>query len=169
MLGTALLVVLGRDIIRSGLWLIFSFASLAGIYALLGTPLLAATQVLVYIGAISVLILFAIMITQSKSGPSTLVFQRQWWAGLIASALLVGMLLLAVLLTSFPLAGVEIVPADARDIARRLFQEYLFAFEIVGVLLLAAVIGSLYMARKDEDMPETNVQPGPGTNETDER
>jgi NADH-quinone oxidoreductase subunit J len=169
MLGTALLVVLGRDIIRSGLWLIFSFASLAGIYALLGTPLLAATQVLVYIGAISVLILFAIMITQSKSGPSALVFQRQWWAGLIASALLVGMLLLAVLLTSFPLAGVEIVPADARDIARRLFQEYLFAFEIVGVLLLAAVIGGLYLARKDDDMPETNVLPPPGADEAGEQ
>ena len=67
MLGAALLVVLGRDIIRSGLWLILSFAGLAGIYALLGTPLLAVTQVLVYIGAISVLILFAIMITQSKT------------------------------------------------------------------------------------------------------
>jgi NADH-quinone oxidoreductase subunit J len=169
MLGAALLVVLGRDIIRSGLWLILAFAGLAGIYALLGSPLLAATQVLIYIGAISVLILFAIMITQSKSGPAALVFQRQWWAGLIAAVLLVGLLLVAVLLTSFPLAGTEVIPADARDIARRLFDEYLFAFEVLGVLLLAAVIGSLYMARKDEDMPETNVQPGPGANETDER
>ena len=69
MLGSALLVVLGRNIIRSGLWMILSFAALAGIYALLGAPLVAGAQVLVYIGAISVLILFAIMLTQSKAGP----------------------------------------------------------------------------------------------------
>lgn len=165
MLGAALLVVLGRDIIRSGLWLVLSFAGLAGIYVLLGTPLLAATQVLVYIGAISVLILFAIMITQSKGGPSRLVFQRQWWVGLLAAVAVAGMLLVAVLLTSFPLAGSELIPADARDIALMLFDKYLFAFEVVGVLLLAAVIGGLYLARKDDDMPETNIQPGPGGGE----
>ena len=86
LLGAALLVVLGRDIIRSGLWLVLSFAGLAGIYALLGSAFMAAAQVLVYMGAISVLILFAIMITQSKSGPARLVFQRQWWAGGLAAA-----------------------------------------------------------------------------------
>ena len=137
MLGAALLVVLGRDIIRSGLWLVLSFAGLAGIYALLGTPLLAVTQVLVYIGAISVLILFAIMITQTKAGPGALVFNRQWWAGLAAAAVIVLLLLLSVMLTDFPLAGDRVLVADARDIARWLFDEYLFAFEVVGVLLLA--------------------------------
>ena len=157
MLGAALLTVLGRDIIRSGLWLVLSFAGLAGIYALLGSTLMAVTQVLVYIGAISVLILFAIMITQSKSGPARLVFQRQWWVGLIAAIALVGLLLGAILLTSWPLAADEIVPQDARDVARSLFDDYLFAFEVVGVLLLAAVIGGLYLARRDPDMPATNV------------
>jgi NADH-quinone oxidoreductase subunit J len=157
MLGAALLTVLGRDIIRSGLWLVLSFAGLAGIYALLGSTLMAVTQVLVYIGAISVLILFAIMITQSKSGPGRLVFQRQWWVGLIAAIALVGLLLVAILLTSWPLAADGVIPQDARDVARSLFDEYLFAFEVVGVLLLAAVIGGLYLARRDPDMPATNV------------
>jgi uncharacterized MnhB-related membrane protein len=69
LLVSALLVVTLRDIIRCGLALIVSFASLAGIYVLLGNPLVAATQVLVYIGAISVLILFAIMLTQTKNAP----------------------------------------------------------------------------------------------------
>ena len=169
MLGAALLVVLGRDIIRSGLWLVLSFGSLAGIYVLLGSPLLAAAQVLVYIGAISVLILFAIMITQSKSGPGALVFQRQWWAGAIAAVVIVGLLVMAVMLTAFPLAGTEVIAADARDIALYLFDEYLFAFEVVGVLLLAAVIGGLYLARKDDDMPQTNIQPGPGSDDEGDR
>ena len=111
MLGAALLTVLGRDIIRSGLWLVLSFAGLAGIYALLGSTLMAVAQVLVYIGAISVLILFAIMITQSKSGPGRLVFQRQWWIGLIAAAVLVVLLLSAILLTTWPLEADAIIPA----------------------------------------------------------
>jgi NADH-quinone oxidoreductase subunit J len=161
MLGAALLVVLGRDIIRSGLWLVLSFAGLAGIYALLGSAFMALTQVLVYIGAISVLILFAIMITQSKSGPGRLVFQRQWWAAAIAAVALVILLLIGVMLTSWPLAG-DLVPQPARDIALLLFGDYLFAVEIVGVLLLAAVIGGLYLARRDPDMPETNRLGGPG-------
>ena len=114
MLGAALLTVLGRDIIRSGLWLVLSFAGLAGIYALLGSTLMAVAQVLVYIGAISVLILFAIMITQSKSGPGRLVFQRQWWVGLLAAIVLVGLLLGAILLTAWPLEADTIIPQDAR-------------------------------------------------------
>jgi NADH-quinone oxidoreductase subunit J len=157
LLGAALLVVLSRDIIRSGLWLVLSFAGLAGIYVLLGSPLMAVTQVLVYIGAVAVLILFAIMITQSKSGPAGLVFQRQWWVGLGAAVVIALLLLVSVLLTAWPLAVADLLPADVRDVAALLFDEYLFALEIVGVLLLAAVIGGLYLARRDEEMPETNV------------
>ena len=70
-----------RNIIRSGLAMMVCFAALAGIYVLVGAPLVAAAQVLVYIGAISVLILFAIMLTQTKIAPSRLVFHRQAWAG----------------------------------------------------------------------------------------
>ena len=155
MLGSALLVVLGRDIIRSALWLILSFAGLAGIYGLLGSPFMAISQVLVYIGAIAVLILFAVMITADKRGPARLVFQRQWWAGAIAAVLLVGLMITSILLTEWPHNG-EVFAADTRQIALVLFEDYLFAFEVLGVLLLAAVIGGLYLAKRDDEMPETN-------------
>jgi NADH-quinone oxidoreductase subunit J len=155
MLGSALLVVLGRDIIRSALWLILSFAGLAGIYGLLGSPFMAISQVLVYIGAIAVLILFAVMITASKRGPAKLVFQRQWWAGAIAAILLVGLMITTILLTEWPHNG-QVYAADTREIALTLFEDYLFAFEVLGVLLLAAVIGGLYLAKRDDDMPQTN-------------
>ena len=85
MLGAAIFVVVGRNIVRSGLAMMLAFAALAGIYALAGAVIVAAAQVLVYIGAISILILFAIMLTQSKSGPADLVFHRQWWAGALAA------------------------------------------------------------------------------------
>ncbi|MEJ7696778.1 MAG: NADH-quinone oxidoreductase subunit J [Candidatus Limnocylindrales bacterium] len=69
MIGAGLLVVTMRDIIRCGLAMIVCFGALAGIYVLIGAPLIGAAQVIVYIGAISVLILFAIMLTQTKDAP----------------------------------------------------------------------------------------------------
>ena len=155
MLGSALLVVLGRDIIRSALWLILTFAALAGIYGLLGSAFLAISQVLVYVGAIAVLILFAVMITQSKRGPAKLVFQRQWWAGALAAIVLVLLMATTILLTEWD-AAESVQVAEARDIALTLFGDYLFAFVALGVLLLAGVIGALYLAKRDDDMPQTN-------------
>ena len=158
MLGSALLVVLGRDIIRSALWLILSFAALAGIYGLLGSAFLAISQVLTYVGAVAVLILFAVMITQSKRGPARLVFHRQWWAGALAAIVLVLLMLISVLLTEWD-ATETVQVAEARDIAMTVYEDYMFAFIALGVLLLAGVIGGLYLAKRDDDMPETNRQP----------
>ncbi len=155
MLGSALLVVLGRDIIRSALWLILSFAALAGIYGLLGSAFMAISQVLVYVGAIAVLILFAVMITQSKRGPARLVFNRQWWAGALAAMVLVLLMATTILLTEWD-ATAQVQVAEARDIALTLFNDYMLAFLALGVLLLAGVIGGLYLAKRDDDMPETN-------------
>jgi NADH-quinone oxidoreductase subunit J len=166
MLGSALLVVLGRDIIRSALWLILSFAGLAGIYGLLGSAFMAISQVLVYIGAIAVLILFAVMITADKRGPARLVFQRQWWAGGLAAIGLVLLLVLTILLTEWD-ATATVQVAEARDIALTLFDELMFAFIALGVLLLAAVIGALYLAKRDDDMPQTNIPPLPMRDEED--
>ena len=88
MLGAALLVVTMRDIIRCGLAMMVCFGALAGIYVMLGAPLVAAAQVLVYIGAISVLILFAIMLTQTKAAPARLVFQTQAVPAAVAAVVL---------------------------------------------------------------------------------
>ena len=96
MIGSAFLVVTMRDIIRCGLAMIVCFGSLAGIYAIIGAPLLAAAQVIVYIGAISVLILFAIMLTQTKDAPSRLVFQTQAVPAAIASIIIAIVIALAI-------------------------------------------------------------------------
>ena len=170
-LGGALLVVIGRNIIRSGLWMVLSFGALAGLYVLLGTPLVAAAQVLVYIGAISVLVLFAIMLTQSKAGPSRLVFHHQAWAGALAAIGLAVLLLLMIIGTDWPEAEAGPLATTAPEIARRLLasDEFLLAFEVVSVLLLAAVIGGVFLAKR-EDLPDpgeaavlqARVASGPG-------
>jgi len=153
MLGSGLMVVLGRNIIRSGLWMIASFASLAGLYVLLGAPLVAAAQVLVYIGAISVLVLFAIMLTQSKEGPNSLVFHRQAWAGALAAVGLAIVLALVIGGTSWPEATADKVATVTSELAKRLFDSqagYVLPFEIVSVLLLAAVIGGIFLAKRED-------------------
>ena len=153
LLVSALLVVTLRDIIRCGLSMTVSFASLAGIYALLGNPLIAATQVLVYIGAISVLILFAIMLTQTKNAPSRLVFQTQAWIAAVAAMVIGDIILVTVLTTTWPNAGNRVATATA-DVARLLFHDYVLPFEIVSVLLTAAVIGAVYLARRESSRQE---------------
>jgi NADH:ubiquinone oxidoreductase subunit 6 (subunit J) len=149
MLGSALLVVMLRDIIRSGLAMMACFGALAGIYVLLGSPIMAAAQVLVYIGAISVLVLFAIMLTQTKAGPSRLVFQTQWWAAALAAIVLIVVFSAVIASTDWGAVAVR-VQSTTDAVARLLFSDYTLPFEAVSVLLLAAVVGGIFLAKRDE-------------------
>ena len=148
MLFAGILVVTMRDIIRCGLAMMLCFGALAGIYVLAGAPLVAATQVLVYIGAISVLVLFAIMLTQTKSGPSKLVFQTQAVPAAIAAVILVVIIVLAIGSTDWH-ATAERVVTDTGELAKQLFRDWVLPFEVVGVLLLAAVIGAVFLAKRE--------------------
>ncbi len=152
MILAALAVVGMRDIIRSGLAMIICFAALAGIYVIAGAPVVAGAQVLVYIGAISVLVLFAIMLTQTKDAPRSLVFQTQALPAAIASAVLA--LLIAITVASTDWAGTLprgwVATLDsATKLAKDLFANYTLPFEVVSVLLLAAVIGGVYLAKRE--------------------
>ena len=131
--------------------MILSFAALAGIYALLGATLVAAAQVLVYIGAISVLILFAIMLTQTKGGPAALVFHHQAWAAALAAIVLGGLLVIVDRASPTGRSSATGSCARATEPSRKLALQRLTcsAFEVVGVLLLAAVIGGVFLAKRD--------------------
>jgi NADH-quinone oxidoreductase subunit J len=148
MLLGGLAVVLGRDIIRSGLAMIISFAALAGLYVVAGTPVVAAAEVLVYIGAISVLVLFAIMLTQTKSAPRVLVFQTQVVPAAITAVVLALLIGLTVVSTDWP-AQVATQAVAAVDLATQLFDQYTLPFEVVSVLLLAAVVGGVFLAKRE--------------------
>jgi NADH-quinone oxidoreductase subunit J len=152
LVGAGLLVVTLRDIIRCGLAMMVCFAALAGLYVLLGAPLVAAAQVLVYIGAISVLVLFAIMLTQTKAGPVRLVFQTQAGPAAIAAVILAVLITLTVLATNWNAVAAPIRTGTA-VLAQVLFDQFLLPFEVVSVLLLAAVIGGIFLAKREEDRP----------------
>jgi NADH:ubiquinone oxidoreductase subunit 6 (subunit J) len=152
MIGSALLVVTMKDIIRCGLAMIVCFGSLAGIYVILGAPLIAAAQVIVYIGAISVLILFAIMLTQTKDAPSRLVFQTQAVPAAIAAVIIAIVIALAIGATDWGEAADRVRLATS-DMSQVLFNDFVLPFEIVSVLLLAAVIGGVYLAKREKGGP----------------
>ena len=152
MIFAGLLVVTMRDIIRCGLAMIVCFGALAGIYVILGAPLIAAAQVIVYIGAISVLILFAIMLTQTKDAPSRLVFQSQAIPAAIASVIIAVVVALAIAATDWHEAAERVrVATDA--LSTVLFNQYVLPFEIVSVMLLAAVIGGVFLAKREPGGP----------------
>lgn len=152
MLAAAVFVVVGRDIVRSGVAMMLCFAALAGIYVLAGAVIVAAAQVLIYIGAISILVLFAIMLTQSKSGPLSLVFHRQAWAGLVAAIGVAVLIIMSVVNTDWPLAVAERLWAATDNVAMLLFHDalYVFALQVVAVLLTAAVIGGVFLAKRED-------------------
>ncbi len=152
MIGAGLLVVTMRDIIRCGLAMIVCFGALAGIYVLIGAPLLAAAQVIIYIGAISVLILFAIMLTQTKDAPSRLVFQTQAVPAAIASTVIAVVVALAIAATDWGELP-ERVRLATDAMSSVLFSDFVLPFEVVSVLLLAAVVGGVFLAKREPGGP----------------
>jgi len=152
MIGSGLLVVTMKDIIRCGLAMIVCFGALAGIYVILGSPLIAAAQVIIYIGAISVLILFAIMLTQTKDAPARLVFQTQAGAAAVASVVIAVVMALAISATDWGEIG-QRVRLATDELAMVLFSDFILAFEVVSVLLLAAVVGAVFLAKREPGGP----------------
>ena len=144
-----------RNIIHSAVAMMVCFGSLAGMYALLGAPIVAAAQVLIYLGAISVLILFAIMLTQAGDANLPSPFHRQAWAAALAAVVVVGLIGWAVTATDWGNATV-IVAVALNTMAEALFTDYALPFEVLSLLLLAAIIGAIYLARRPEDDEKAN-------------
>ena len=154
-IGGGLAVVTLRNIIHSAIAMMVCFGALAGMYALLGAPIIAAAQVLIYLGAISVLILFAIMLTQAGDANIPAPFHRQVWLAALAALLIVGLIGWGVVSTDWgAAAGVTTLALDA--IASALFTDYALPFEIVSLLLLAAIIGAIFLARRPEEDERAN-------------
>src|SRR5690349_3878458 len=151
-LAAGIMVVTVKNIIHSALWLIASFFTVAAMYLLLEAEFIAIVQVLIYVGAISILILFAIMLTRHVTGEGVRQLYQRWWIALVVAAALFG-LLIAPTVVNY---SWNIVPAVAADqgttisssvqIGTAFMREYLLPFEIASVLLLVALIGAIVIA-----------------------
>jgi NADH-quinone oxidoreductase subunit J len=154
MVGAALVVVTSRNVVRSALALIVVFAGVAAQFIILAAEFVAVTQVLVYIGAIMVLMLFGIMLTRARIGRDVDATNEHWWAGVLTALLLVGVMGYALV----DAWGDDPLPADREitldgsntaAVSDSVFSQYLIPFEVVSVLLLAALVGAIVIARKD--------------------
>ena len=153
--GGGLAVVTLRNIIHSAIAMMVCFGSLAGMYALLGAPIVAAAQVLIYLGAISVLILFAIMLTQAGDANLPAPFHRQLPVAIVVALAIIGLVGWAVVQTDWGLAA-QAARAEVESIAAVLFTDFALPFEIISLLLLVAIIGAIYLARRPEEDERAN-------------
>jgi len=147
----ALGVVLLPNIVYSAFLLGGEFLSVAGLYLLLNTSFVAAAQVLVYVGAVNVLILFAIMLVNRKENLAAIpgLALRRVLSGAVCGGLFL-LLLRVAFVTPWALPGPLPVGEEATiRIGEHLFSDYLLPFELASVLLLMAMIGAIVLARRD--------------------
>ena len=145
----ALRVVTTNNIVHAALWLVTVLAGGAGQFLLLGQEFVAWVQVIVYIGAVIVLFLFGIMLTRAPMHPEESLENDLRWPAAAASLFLAG-ILGGLLVHEFH--GVEInltSPVRTSEVTNAIFRTYLIPFEVVGVLLLGALVGAVVLARRD--------------------
>jgi NADH-quinone oxidoreductase subunit J len=145
----ALGVVSTKNIVHAALYLVIVLAGGAAQFLLLGQEFVAWVQVLVYIGAVIVLFLFGIMLTRAPMHPEEPLGNNLRWPAAAASLFLAG-ILGGLLVHTFH--GTEIhldAPLRTDTVTEQIFKVYLIPFEVVGVLLLGALIGAVVLARRD--------------------
>lgn len=148
-LAAAVLVVSFKNLIYSALAMIACFAGVAALFVLLHAELLASAQILLYVGAISILILFAIMLTRNRGGEVKLFFHHQAWMAIPVVAI-VGLILIIVIGSAHYNAANTAQNPTTNDLASMLFNQYAFPFELVSLVLLVAIIGAILLAKKEK-------------------
>jgi len=156
-MGSALLCITRKNPVASALWLVVTLFALAAMFVLLDAQFIAVLQVLVYAGAIMVLFLFVIMLLNlGRPGPSDI----KGPAGLAIAAVLAGLLLLqlrvlgqapppdAIQLPAGTVAEMQVRQGMVGAVANPLFEAYLIPFEIASLLLLAAIVGAVVLAKR---------------------
>lgn len=146
---SALAVVSLRNIFHCALFLILCLFSVAGIYVLLYAEFIAVIQVLLYVGAVAILMIFAIMLTSKLAGRHVAMTNEQTFIGSFLSLILMAGLLYSFTDTFFRPATEGPAKETTFTIGRLLMTDYVLPFELVSVLLLAALVGAIVIARRE--------------------
>ena len=148
---TAIWVVLSPNLIHSAVSLLFTLFGVAGFYVFLYADFIAATQIIIYVGGILVLIIFGVMLTNNIDDPKlSNKSQNQLVGGVFSFALLI-ILSNIVFDTNWYVKELVIRESTVNDIGKMLLETYLLPFEVVSILLLAALIGAAMLSRKKVD------------------
>lgn len=149
--GSAAVVVLARSLIYSAFALLFTFFGVAGLYVLLGADFLAATQLLVYVGGILVLLLFGVMLTHKLYDLDLKSEVTQFLPGLIVAVGLFLILTISAVRTQWVVGPGRTPSPTTAALGKAFLNEYLLPFEAASILLLVALMGAAMIVRRKKD------------------
>lgn len=145
----AIRVVTTTNVVHAALWLVLVLASVGANFLLLGAEFIGVTQILVYVGAIIVLFLFGTMLTRAPIGKVPELTNRNWWMGVAVAVPLFAVLAYVVLDEWGDDELRDGAPQRTAEVSDAIFSTYLIPFEAIGLLLTAALIGAIVLARKE--------------------
>lgn len=157
---SAVLVVSVRNAVHSAFYLIICLLQVAAIFILLRSPFLAAVQVFIYVGAVMVLFLFAVMVLDIGREKTKDYIHSQWLPAvgvIIALLVVLGYLVKGGKLSAeLGIYNEAALAKNTEVIGKALFTQYIFPFEVVSLLLLVALIGAIVLVMKDKTRPRKN-------------
>jgi NADH-quinone oxidoreductase subunit J len=145
---SALRLVTTKNVVHGALYLVISLAMIGAAFLIMAAEFVAWVQIVIYVGAIVVLLLFALMLTKAPIGREALDNQQRGLSALVSLAVLAGLVVL--ILDAFRTVRFEAVPTTTAQVGSSLFRAFVAPFEIVSILLLGALIGAIAIARKDQ-------------------
>ena len=147
LVASSLAVVIGRNIVRSLVALLVAFLATAGLYVVLDAEFLAAVQILIYAGAVTTLLIFALMMTRNSMSDASNPDNPRRVFAIAIGVVLLALLALVITTSVWPISVAQGPASTTEVIGEALFNTYVLPFEIVGVLLLVALIGAILLAR----------------------
>src|SRR5437660_8439874 len=140
-----------RNLVHCALSLTVAFAGLAALYLQLDAQFLGFAQILVYIGAVAILIVFAILLTRGSEPPQQPILSQSWIGGIIVAVVVFGLLAIMMLRSSVTHTAAPSAPQiGVRQLGEQLMTKYILPLEVIGLLLTAALIGAVIIAMKEE-------------------
>ncbi|MGI6678943.1 MAG: NADH-quinone oxidoreductase subunit J [Dehalobacterium sp.] len=143
----ALAMVLSKNLVHSAIYMVVTFLGVAGIYLTLSADFFAAVQVLVYVGAISILLVFGVMLTPRGDIKESNLYSKHKWGGLLVSLGLFVILGRLIFTSLWPVSGGSIPESTVGSIAELMMNVYVIPFETAAILLLAALVGAIIVGK----------------------
>jgi NADH-quinone oxidoreductase subunit J len=148
---SGLLVVTLKNLFHCALFLVLTFFAVAGIYVLLGAGFLAGIQVLIYIGAITILMIFAIMLTYQLTNKAIKQTNEQKIPAAIIVLIFFALSVITMIRTAWPIVHSSLPENNIFELGRQLLSTYVVPFEVVSIVLLVALIGAIVISRSPEE------------------
>jgi NADH-quinone oxidoreductase subunit J len=150
LVGSALAVVLSKNLFHAVLWLALALTGTAGVFLLLNAEFLAAVQLLLYAGGVITIVVFAIVVTERLVGERLSQTNRGVVSGAIVAAVLLWIIVSTLMQRPLPVTPLPLISDLTRVVGEQVLTIFVLPFELLAVLMLAAMLGAIYFARPED-------------------